>query len=65
MPSTPAWFQYDYPAQDVGTGHDQFQAIAVGDLDGDGVTSRFVYRGVLQANRVTFAPAIEENGAGE
>lgn len=61
----PQRFLYDYRAQDVGTGHDRFQAIAIGDLDGDGVTSSFVYRGALQQGRVTLAWAIEESGAGE
>ena len=51
-------YLYDYKLKDSG---DEFEAIARGDLDGDGVESRFTFRGKLQDAQVTLAPTIEED----
>ncbi len=56
----PQYYQFDYEA--TGTpALDRFQAIARGDLDGDGVTSSFVLEGrVGPTNTLVISPALIE-----
>jgi type IV pilus assembly protein PilA len=65
--STPQYYQYEYvagpgrasaidPARTLGAG--EFEAIARGDLNGDGVTSLFVRSGKATAQGVTLAPEL-------
>jgi type IV pilus assembly protein PilA len=64
---TPQYFQYEYvvgpgrasaidPARTLGAG--EFEAIARGDLDGDGTASLFVRSGKATAQGVTLAPEL-------
>lgn len=64
-PDAPQRYLFDYRAWDVRTGNDRFEAIAIGDLDGDGVTSSFVYRGQVHDYKVVLDPTIEETGVEE
>ena len=61
----PQYYQYDY--QETGTtgaANDKFDAIAVGDLDGNGTTSSFTLSGKLDTSNgvvgVHLAPNIAE-----
>jgi type IV pilus assembly protein PilA len=56
----PQYFQYDYKAAAASTPNATFQALAYGDLNGDGITSKFEYSGAIQNSKVTLAPAILE-----
>jgi hypothetical protein len=58
----PQRYLFDYRTLDGGS---RFEAIAQGDLDGDGITSQFVYRGRLADGRVVMAPAIDESNPRE
>ena len=65
--SQPQYYQYDYKRTGSGllTG-DSFEAIAHGDLNGDGVTSTFSVRGQIGAGDVvTVAPTILEDAPEE
>lgn len=53
--SFPQYYQYDYKK----TGADGFQAIAHGDLDGNGVTSEFSMSGKVTGGVVTLEPLVK------
>lgn len=61
----PQYFRYTYTAEGVGTNDQGFTAVAEGDLDGNGISSRFVLRGVASSGVVRVAPAIEETNPDE
>ena len=61
----PQYYMYQYIATGTGDVGDSFQAIAQGDLNGDGVTSRFLLSGKIQGGHgggveLTLAPNIDE-----
>jgi type IV pilus assembly protein PilA len=59
--SLPQYFRYTYRAHGVGLPGDGFEAIAEGDLNGDGVTSRFIVSGQIDAHgTLVVAPNIVE-----
>lgn len=55
-------YLFDYQASPERT---SFAAIAKGDLNGDGLTSSFTYRGSLREGKVVMEPAIEETNPDE
>jgi type IV pilus assembly protein PilA len=67
----PQYYQYNYLSTgNTGQAGDTFTASAVGDLNGDGVTSTFAMTGAIQAGtsgglEVTIAPNIEETNPEE
>lgn len=64
--STPQYYQYDYRAMGTGGSLDRFQAIARGDLNGDGQTSEFVLEGrVGPGNVLLVSPSIVETNSEE
>jgi type IV pilus assembly protein PilA len=57
----PVYYRYNYTATDptnLGTG--TFAAIAIGDLDGDGSTSQWEYRGGMLSNEARLATTLTE-----
>jgi len=58
--ATPQYYQYDYRSTPAG-----FLVTARGDLDGDGVASRFEVEGRIQDGRLIVAPAIRETNPEE
>jgi type IV pilus assembly protein PilA len=64
--STPQYYQYDYRAMGSGGSLDRFQAIAHGDLDGDGQSSEFVLEGRVGPGDVLLvSPSIVETNSEE
>lgn len=62
----PQYYSYNYTAAGVGTGTGStFSAFAYGDLNGDGNTSTYEYKGAVQTGKVTMAPAILETAPEE
>jgi type IV pilus assembly protein PilA len=59
---SPQYYQYDYQ---VTTANKNFDAIAKGDLDGDGVPSKFLMQGEVRDGTVTLSPSVEETDASE
>jgi type IV pilus assembly protein PilA len=60
---TPQYYQYAYT---VPAGHpDQFEAVAHGDLNGDGIVSTFRLRGRVQGGVLQVAPNLEETSPEE
>ena len=58
----PQYYQYSYTATTRGGPGDSFAARAMGDLDGDGVTSSFELRGAVTADGLLqIAPSIAED----
>jgi type IV pilus assembly protein PilA len=58
--SYPQYFQYDYQSSPTG-----FVVTAKGDLNGDGVLSKFTYRGIIEDGAVRVSPNIEESNPTE
>lgn len=56
----PQYFRYTYIAEGVGSADQTFTAIAEGDLDGDGITSRFSLTGAASSGEVRVSAAIDE-----
>jgi type IV pilus assembly protein PilA len=56
----PQYFQYSYKATKTG-----FEAVAHGDLNGDGVTSTFRIRGTAANGEVNVEPKLEEDSPAE
>lgn len=61
----PQYFQYTYTATGTGAEDDSFDALANGDLDGDGLTSEYKLTGLVQKGAngdiiLTVAPSIAE-----
>lgn len=61
----PQYYSYNYTAANVGSGTDEFSAFAYGDLNGDGNTSTYEFKGAVQSGKVTMAPAILETAPEE
>ena len=59
----PQYFQYSYTVSK--TNPDAFEAVAHGDLNGDGVESTFRVRGVVQGGALKIAPNMEETSPEE
>jgi type IV pilus assembly protein PilA len=57
---TPQYYQYNYASA-----VNEFTATARGDLNGDGVFSRFEHKGRVQGDVLLLAPAIEETNPEE
>ncbi|HNS98277.1 MAG TPA: type II secretion system protein [Polyangiaceae bacterium] len=62
--ANPQYYQYDYQASGS-PALDRFQAIARGDLNGDGVTSSFVLEGRLANGVLLLSPTIVESSPEE
>ena len=64
--SQPQYYRYSYRAHGVSQAGDGFDAVAEGDLNGDGVTSQFRVSGqVDSAGRLNVAPSILETNPTE
>lgn len=64
--SIPQYYQYDYRAMGSGGSLDRFQAIARGDIDGDGQSSEFVLEGrVGPGDMLLISPSIVETNPEE
>ncbi|HYQ29532.1 MAG TPA: hypothetical protein VER04_20010, partial [Polyangiaceae bacterium] len=62
----PQYYQYNYTAAqaaDNKTG--SFSAVAVGDLNGDGVESKFTRAAEIRNGQIVLSPAIEEENPDE
>ncbi len=65
--SEPQYFMYSYDSDATSEGKEDeyFEAIANGDLDGDGVLSTFKLKGQIKGKQVQLSPAIDETDAEE
>ena len=66
----PQYYMYEYDSNGAGDTSGYFNAIAQGDLNGDGTLSRFLLAGKIQSGtsgglEVTIAPNIEDSNAEE
>ena len=58
--TAPQYYSYDYKVTAVSGEGQSFQAIALGDLNGDTKTSTFTARGAIENGRLKASPTIEE-----
>lgn len=63
--TAPQYYQYEYKANGASADNDYFEAKAFGDLNGDTVPSTFTLKGVIQEQRLTLAPQIQEESPEE
>ncbi|MGC4070088.1 MAG: type II secretion system protein [Polyangiaceae bacterium] len=61
----PQYYRYNYTAANPTANNGTFEAIAEGDLNGDGTTSRFGLAGAVQGGVVNIAPNISEQNPEE
>lgn len=61
----PQYYQYSYTATGIGSEDQAFTAMAEGDLDGNGIRSRFTLSGVVTNHLLRISPAIAETNPEE